>query len=317
MTLPVIPKADIQAAVTEEEILEATRQALIAQAEGLVHSPPPGQLLLEAANGDCHIKYGAMSGADSFAIKVATGFYDNPTKGLPVTNGLILVMDARTGQPVCLLDDEGWLTNMRTAAAGALAAGAAAPDKISALGIIGAGEQAELQALWTAGLLNISDIHIWARRQEQAEGLAARLKGRELKARAAAATVDLLADCNLVMTCTPAKAPLFPADEVRPGSHIVALGADSPGKQELDPALFARAALILTDSRAQALDHGDFGHAAACRPGRGRMPPLIWGMSSMGNARAGRRTDQITIADLTGIAAQDIAMADLVRRKLG
>ncbi|RED52197.1 ornithine cyclodeaminase [Aestuariispira insulae] len=315
MALAVIPKDRITAVLREKDILEATRQALIAQAEGHVKAPPPGQLMFEAANGDCHIKYGAIQGADTFAIKVATGFYDNPGQGLPVTCGLILVMDARTGRPLLLLDDEGWLTNMRTAAAGALAAHAAAPAQISALGIIGAGEQAYLQARWTARLMGIENIHVWARRPEQAGALSQQLSQEGFQAKASPNTADLLQSCNLVITCTPAKAPLFPASEVRPGSHIVAMGADSPGKQELDPTLFARADTVLCDSLDQCLDHGDFGHAVRA----GHVPETK--ATELGHIlsrqTAGRTApDQITIADLTGLAAQDIAMADLVRARL-
>lgn len=291
-------------------VIDAVRGALIAQARGQVQSPLPGQLLFDAPHGDCHIKFGHLKGAETFAIKVATGFYDNPGLGLPVNHGLILVLSARTGAPVLLLKDDGWLTAWRTAAATALAAQALAAPGATRVGIVGTGLQARLAAEWLPLTLGPVKITFCGRDPGRTATLAA-----ELGARATTSVADLVAGSDIVVTATPARAPLFDADLARPGQHFVGLGADSPGKQELPPALFARAARIATDDLAQALDHGDYG--AAVRAGAIGGGGVALGDILDGSAPGRAAPGDITIADLTGIAAEDIAIAALFAARLG
>jgi len=132
---------------------------------------------------------------------------------------------------------------------------------VSALGILGSGHQAQLQARWTCELLGIERVVIWGRSPERAQHLANALQQAGLKAQAADSVEAVFAQCNLVITCTPSTQAIVPADVVRKGTHIVALGADSPGKQELDPLLLQRARVLMTDDRAQCLDHGEMSHA--------------------------------------------------------
>jgi len=312
---PIHTLAALKAALERKDILAAVGRAFILHAEGKVVSPAPGQLLFDRPPGDCHIKYGYMKGGRSFVIKIATGFYENPKKGLPVNNGLVLVFDAETGKTTALLQDEGWLTSWRTAAAGALAAKAGAPATVKRIGIVGAGHQAALQARWVSAELGCDGITIWGRSRSAAERLAAGLRAEGLDASTAETVEALLDACNVVITCTPSNAPLFPAAAVQPGTHIVALGADSPGKQELDPALFARAAVIVTDDRHQCRDHGDFGHATragivdACSD-------VSLGKVLAGEAPGRFSDDDITIVDLTGLPALDVAIATLAVEKL-
>jgi ornithine cyclodeaminase len=290
------------------KVLLAVRQALIRQAEGKVQSPLPGHLIFREPYGDCHIKYGHIAGQATFAVKIATGFYDNPERGLPVNQGLVLVFDAETGVPLTLMLDEGWLTAWRTAAACALAAAALRPARITAVGIIGTGFQAGLAIEWLPETLGDQPFVIWGRDGAKAEDLANEHVRSGRRVRAAGSIEELLAACNVVVTATPSSNALFDAALVRPGTHIVALGADTPGKQELPAELFGRAARILTDDHDQCLDHGDFGNAVRAgfvRPDEDSM---------LGEALAHappRDADDITIVDLTGIAAEDAAVAEL------
>jgi ornithine cyclodeaminase len=293
-----------------KRVLGAVREALIWQAEGRVQSPLPGQLLFDAPYGDCHIKFGHVRGQPTFAIKVATGFYDNPRRGLPVNHGLILVLDAETGAPWVLLNDEGWLTAWRTAAATALAAAALAPPTLHTVGIVGTGLQARLALEWLPETLGGQEFMVWGRSAEQAAWLAAEARRRGQTARAATEIDELLAACQLVVTATPSRAPLFADAQVRPGTHFVGLGADSPGKQELPPALFARAAHILTDDHAQCLDHGDFGNAVRAGYVQADADHML-GALLAGHLTLARGQDDLTIVDLTGLAAEDIAIAGL------
>jgi len=313
---PIIELEALRRNLEREEILAVVRRGIIDHARGLMVSPPPGQLIFRAPPGDCHIKYGMVRGGPIFVIKVAVGFFDNPALGLPVNNGLVLAFSARTGETVAIFRDEGWLTSWRTAAAGALAAKAGAPRGVERLGIVGTGHQAELQALWGASALNVGAVAIWGRDADKAEQLADRLRRSGLEVDVMTALPNLFDCCRVAITCTPSAAPIISDAMVRPGTHIVALGADSPGKVELDPQLVARADGIVTDDRAQCLDHGDFGFAV--RAGLlAEDADLSFGEVLAGAVQLRRRETDVTIIDLTGLPAQDVAIASLACEKLG
>ncbi|MEZ5923233.1 MAG: hypothetical protein R3D57_02500 [Hyphomicrobiaceae bacterium] len=299
-----------------KKVIEAVREALILQAEGKVQSPMPGQLVFENPYGDCHIKYGHAAGSKTFTIKIANGFYDNPKRGLPANHGLILVSSAETGVPKVLFDDQGWMTAWRTTAATVIAAQALAPKKIETVGIVGAGLQAGLTIEWLPEMLGAQRVIVWARDSAKGEALAAehRAAGRDVST---IASIDaLLEQANLIVTHTPSKAALFAADHVRPGTHIVAIGADTPGKQEVPEALFKRIRHIVCDDVAQCVDHGDFGFAVRS----GLLPAeraVMLGDVLSGKVELERAETDITLADLTGIAAEDIAISGLFSRLLG
>ncbi len=271
--------------------------------------PPVGELLF--ARGEAHIKYGAIRGDETFAVKVATGFYDNPRRGLPSSNGVMLLFDATTGAPRAVLLDEGRLTDIRTAVAGAIAAKYLAPKTIDAIGVIGTGIQARLQAEYLRPVTGCSRIFVFGRdatavdayRRDMAE------KGFDVTACATPAAVAARAD--LIVTTTPSHTPLLMAGDVRPGTHITAVGADTPEKNELDPALFARAGRVVADSLAQCAVRGELHHAlAAGTVARSRVVEL--GAIAAGAAQGRQSDDEITIADLTGVAVQDIKIAQAV-----
>ncbi|KLN61792.1 ornithine cyclodeaminase [Kiloniella spongiae] len=317
-TLPIITLDEIQTCLSEDDILSAVKAALISHGRGDVNSPPPGILQLNNPTvGECHIKYGHQKGADTFVVKIASGFRDNGKLGLSPNSGMMLVLSAQTGAPVCVLDDKGWLTDVRTAAAGALAAQAGAPDKVKVLGVIGTGEQARLQAHWTCRLLGVKSIVVYGRNPEQVAKYVNDMTAQGYEVSIAPEVKDLLKQCNLIITTTPSPKALVLKDEVQPGTHIVAMGTDNPGKQELDAALFEQAAVIMVDDLAQCVHHGDLGHAV--RSGLISQDRAV----SLGQVLAGEQKgrlspNDITIADLTGIAAEDIAVASLVwERKKG
>ncbi|HUS53856.1 MAG TPA: hypothetical protein VMY41_07600 [Thermohalobaculum sp.] len=314
--LPVISFEDIQASLTEADILDAVKGALIAHARGEVNSPPPGMLQLRNPPGECHIKFGHIEHSDIYVIKIAGGFFENPKMGISASSGLVVVLSAQTGAPLCVLDDKGWITNIRTAAAGALAAQAGAPSQISGLGIIGTGEQAELQAKWTCGLLGLKSISVYGRTEANVKTYVERMTQAGYSVTPVPNVPALMKSCNLVITTTPSHRALIMGGDVQPGTHIVAMGADNPGKQELDSALFGRAAVIMVDDHDQCVHHGDFGFAVR----ESFVPPnadIALGAVLAGDA-SGRNSDQdITIADLTGIAAQDIAVGGLIWNRRG
>jgi ornithine cyclodeaminase len=210
--------------------------------------------------------------------------------------------------PTALLLDHGWLTDVRTAAAGAVVARAMTPSAVERIGIIGAGVQGRLQLELLAHVTPCREVMVYSRTPARAERYARDMAGVGFQVTVAPSADVLAAACNLIVTATTARAPLFRAASVRPGTHVSAFGADAPGKQELDVALFQRAGVVVADSRAQAADHGDLAHALAA--GTVDLHAVRELGEVLADSSLGRTgNDQITLCDLTGIAVQDIVIA--------
>lgn len=294
---------------------DAIRHAYIAQAQGRVQAPPVTYLGFDAARGDCHVKTGHIADTEGFVIKVATGFYDNPAKGLPSSNGMNLVFSAETGQTLALLKDDGWLTDLRTGLGGAIATRALARAGAQNVLVVGAGLQCvhqirALSVMWAGAGLNYA---IWARDRAKAETQAQVLRGEGLKVSVANDLERAARAADVIVTTTPAKAALIQSDWVAEGTHITAIGADSPGKQELATALVVRADLRICDMAQQSLDHGEYQTAYA--GGQITRADVVELGLVLAGDHVGRQSEsQITIADLTGLAAQDAAISLTVLR---
>ena len=311
---------EIQSVVSAVDAIAAVREGFVARANGEVELPEPMQFLFKnkegGLTGDCHVKAAKAEAWPYFAVKVASGFYANPERGLPVNSGLVLVFSSSTGRPVMLLQDDGWLTELRTAAAGALAAALWNPAPDATLGILGTGAQGKLQAQTTASHLGISSILVHGRSPSSVEAFVAALNGSGLAIRAADSVQELCAGADVVITTTPAMSPVIVPNDLTRKPHIVAVGTDSPGKCEIDPSVLAMADLIVTDDHAQCLHHGDFGNAV--RAGAVEADCDV----SLCDLLAGRRSDinpaavDFGVVDLTGLGVQDLAMANLVVERL-
>jgi ornithine cyclodeaminase/alanine dehydrogenase-like protein (mu-crystallin family) len=299
---------EIELAATPNRVFEAVRAALIAHAEARTQVPPPTHLLFPQCDGDAHVKAGYIVGAPTFTVKVATGFYSNHKLGLPSNHGLYVVASSQTGEVLAILDDYGWLTAWRTAAAAALATDVLSRPGPLTLAIIGTGLQARLAAEWHRLLRPLRRVIIAGRRPEAVASFA-RVPGVET----APTIADALAVADAVVTATASTKPLFAAAAVRPGTHITAVGADLPGKQELPVDLLTTAVLIADDLE-QTLDHGDLAQGMRA----GFIDPTV--VRLLGQVlRDGfeRPSDAITVADLTGVGAVDAAVAETVALKLG
>ncbi|MFA5685702.1 MAG: hypothetical protein WC995_14260 [Lysobacteraceae bacterium] len=308
-----LSRAEIEHLVTVDEgAVAAVRDAYVAITDGRGNVPPVGHIAFPATNGDCHIKYGHIAGDPIFAVKIAAGFYDNPAKGLPSSTGIILAISAETGEVRAILNDEGYLTDLRTGIGGAVATLALARADAGNVLIVGTGIQARYQSRALAALAGRPlSFRIWGRSPEKTAAIVAELARDGLDAAPAA---DLEAACraaDIIVTTTPSTEPLVRSDWVRPGTHITAMGADGPGKQELETALVARADIRASDMKTQSLGHGEFSHA--CLAGLiGRDDCIELGAVLAGTTAGRRAAEDITIADLTGVATQDIAMARTV-----
>ena len=298
---------DIEEAVDSAALVDAIATGLAAYSAGETTVPPVGLLHFENPPGDVHIKYGFMHGGDRYVVKIASGFYENPDRGLPTSDGIMLVYDRHTGGLEAILADSGYLTELRTGAAGAVAAKLLAPPHVKRVGIIGAGVQGRFQLRMLSHGIGYDEVLVWSRSQERLKAYQCDMDAEGFVVETTT-EVDRIADeCDLIITATPATHPVLMS--VRPGTHVTALGSDNVGKQELDPGILLGAAVVAADSRSQALHHGECAYAVAAGLDAGLIVEL--GEIEAGTARGRTQADDITVADLTGVAIEDIVVAEM------
>ncbi|MFX0151806.1 MAG: ornithine cyclodeaminase family protein [Candidatus Hodarchaeota archaeon] len=291
--------------------LKLIEEGFIAYSQGKVVVPPVGEMIFEDPPGDCHIKYGFIKGGDYYVVKIAQGFYDNPKIGLPSIHGLNILFSQKTGEIICILLDEGHLTNVRTAAAGAVVAKYLAPKDVHQIGILGYGIQGKMQVEFLKSVVTCRKALVWGRTQEGLDKYQNEMENCGFKIQTTMDIQDITKSCNLIVTCTPAKAPLLTADQIQEGTHITAMGSDTPEKQELDPVILQKADRVIVDSVSQAQSRGECFHAL--KEGKIVKEELVELGRMISNKKFQRASDQeITVADLTGVAVQDIQISKAV-----
>jgi ectoine utilization protein EutC len=315
--ISILTEAELRACVgLDHAAVDVVEGAFAALARGGVIMPPILSLAIAERHGEVDVKTAYVPGLDAFAIKISPGFFDNPKRGLPSLNGLMVLLSAETGIVEALLLDNGYLTDIRTAAAGAVAARHLAPASVRTVGVIGAGVQAELQIRALRLVREFSELVVWARDGAKANAFAARMAGLlAIPARAVATAEEVVRVSQVVVTTTPATTPLVQAAWLHPGLHITAMGADAPQKNELDAAIFAGAVRFVCDRRGQSLAVGEMRSAVA----RGILKP-DHPVDELGEICAGlkvgrRAEEEVTVCDLTGTGVQDTAIANYALRQ--
>jgi ornithine cyclodeaminase len=317
MQLRVVTEQAVRDLVSPADAVTAVREALVQLARGTAVMPEQSALDLAEARGDMHVKGAYLHGAPYFSYKAAAGFYDNPKRGLPVNSGLVLVFDATTGFPAAILLDNGYLTDVRTGAAGAVAADLLARPAVRKVAVLGAGVQARRQLELLLQVRSPARASVWARRPEPAAEYSREMTAAlGLPVTPASSAREAVDGADIVITATPARQALVSADWLGPGQHVTAVGADLPGKQELDPAVFARADKVVVDSVTQAVHSGDIHHAIAAGQFSRSAIHAELGEIAAGMRPGREREDELTIADLTGLGVEDAAMANLVAQRL-
>jgi len=312
-----IEEATLRAVITPEQAVRAIRDAFRADGEGRTHVPAVINLDVPAARGEFHVKTALIEGVPHVAVKVASGFYDNPAKGLPSGSGLMAVFDAATGLPVALLLDNGFLTDIRTGAAGAVAADVLAPQSIGTVGVLGSGLQARYQVHCLRIVRSFQRIVAWSPHRSHLESYCDEMRAAGYDAVAADDPQVVCREADLLITATPSRSPLVSADWIRAGQHITSLGSDSPGKQELSPACLDRADLIVVDRFSQCAAFGELKHALDAglltrKDVHAELGQVVAGL------KPGRTSPtEITIADLTGVGFQDTAIASKALELIG
>jgi ornithine cyclodeaminase/alanine dehydrogenase-like protein (mu-crystallin family) len=304
----------IRAVVTRADALSVVTEVLRKLALGEVDAPPGLGLL--TADGEIHVKGAGITGSKYATFKVATTFPGNPALGLPLNDGFSVALDARTGAISAILADNGRLTELRTGAAGALAAKLLAREDASVAAVLGAGSQARFQIRALAEVRDLERLHVWARRPEQAQEYAAEMSGMlGIDVRVAGTVREAVEAADILVTTTASREPLVRAEWLRPGTHVTAMGSDFPYKRELDVDVLARADVIVADSVADCAEVGEIHHGIGT--GAIRREAVVELSAVLAGTAEGRTgPKQITIADQCGLGAYDAAMAEFVLTRL-
>ncbi|MDU9024180.1 cyclodeaminase [Pseudomonas corrugata] len=308
-----LSEADLRSCVALDlPSIDAVEQAFVLLATAAVAMPPILRLDIPEHNGEVDVKTAYLPGLERFAIKVSPGFFDNPKLGLPSLNGMMMLLSARTGLLDALLLDNGYLTAVRTAAAGAVAARCLSRQQSRCVALIGAGEQAALQLQALRLVRPVDEVRVWARDGQKAKAFSVEL------ARSTGLSVTMCPDIDSAMegvdiavTCTPSREPLIEARHLHPGLHITAMGSDAEHKNEISPQALAAVDRYVADRLSQTRVLGELHHALAAGAVRDESA-----LAELGQVLAGQRpgrTDeaQVTLCDLTGTGAQDTAIANL------
>lgn len=310
-TVRILTETELRACVRLDlAAVDIVSDAFAALATGRVVMPPILRLDVPEHNGEVDVKTAYVPGLDGFAMKISPGFFDNPKLGLPSTSGLMVIHSATTGMVQAVLLDNGYLTDVRTAAAGAVAARHLAPDGPVRAGVLGAGTQARLQLTALALVRTLGPVLVWSRSPAKADAFAHEMAGRLGVPVAVAATPEaVVRGSDVVVTTTPSREPLVRPDWLHPGLHITAMGSDAEHKNELAPGVLAAVDRFVCDRRTQSARLGELHHALAAGAVGEDFPVAELGEVIAGTAPGRRTADETTVCDLTGTGVQDTAIA--------
>lgn len=304
----------VEALISVTDARDAVTRALTAVARSAAVRPDESSMVLP--HGEVHVKGGHLLGSAFAAVKVACGFPGNADKGLPVNDGFTLVLDAATGELHGAVLDNGWLTEMRTGAAGAVAADYLSRPDSHAVALIGAGTQAGFQLRALLEVREITSATVWNRTAERAHRLADQVTRRL----GVACTVvesprAAVREADIVVTTTASRQPLLHYAWLRAGTHVTAVGADFADKQELHPDVLGGADLVVADDVDTCARVGELHHALDAATIDVRTVVTLADLVA-GTAPGRTSPGQITVADHCGLGVYDAAMADLVLARL-
>jgi ornithine cyclodeaminase len=312
----ILREPEIRSLLDPHACIQAMERAFTAYSTGQAQLPSVIQLDVPENHGEIHIKAGHVRAWPHYAVKIASGFLDNPKIGLPANDGMVVVFDAQTGAPAAFLLDNGFITDLRTAAAGAIAAKFLARKRVNVVAVIGTGGQARYQVEMLGLVRNLAEVRIWGRDPDKARSCAHDLGRRHGIAAChfavAESVQETVAAADIIITVTASRESLLRADWLKRGVTVIAVGSDGPDKQELDVDVLARADKIVADSLPQCLRLGEIHHAFE----RGAISKEKV-HAELGEVTAGLKPgrtsdDEIIICDLTGVGVQDVAAAALL-----
>ena len=307
MKILLLSRKDVEEIISMREIIEAVEEAFRAKGLGKVQMPPKSYIYFNRYQGDFRVMPAYLEDIDAAGVKIVNVHPKNPQEhGLPTVMATIFLLDPKTGAPLAIMDGT-WITNMRTGAGGAVAAKYLARKDSRVVAMVGAGVQAKTQLIALNEVLDIDEVRVSDVVKGKAKKYAEEMgKQLEIKIEPMANVKRATKGADIVVTVTTARGPIVKDEWISEGMHINAIGADAPGKQELDPEILKRAKIVVDDLK-QALHSGEVN------------VPLSEGIIARGDIYAelgevitgkkpGRASrDEITIFDSTGLAIQDIA----------
>jgi ornithine cyclodeaminase len=308
MTPRVVTAAEIASRLTFDRLIPAIARGFVDFHHGHAKVAAITNIDLPDVNGEMHIKPGYMAEGSHVCVKIATCYYDNPRKGLPTRDGMIALASRTNGRIEALLCDAGLITDMRTAAASAVAVDALASPGPVTLGLIGAGTQAFWHARAIPHVRPVSKIVMWGRHPDRVAAALERIRS-ETKLPVESGSLEAVASCDVVVTATPARSPILKDERLRPGALVVTMGADAVGKRELGAGILAQAASVVADSIEQCRRVGELQWLST-----GHSGPRVAELGAiLAGAESGRRSaGDIIVFDSTGLAFQDVVGASLV-----
>lgn len=308
----ILSQNDVKSCLPMSEAIRAVREAYIAFAKGRVKMPPVMHLDVSQYNGEVDIKSGYIEDLGLIGTKIASGFYGNFKLGLPPGIAIIILMDLKTGIPVAIMDGT-YVTAYRTGAAGAVAAKVLARKDSKIIGVVGAGTQARMQILALREIFSLKKIKVWdintTGRDRYVEEMSEQLK---IQIEPVEDIKDAVIEADIIVTVTPSRKALVMKEWIQEGVHINAIGADGPGKQELDPFIVKRADKVVVDSLNQCRIIGEIQHALADGLITEDDVYAEIGQILIGEKKGRETNEEITLFDATGLAVQDIAAANIV-----
>ncbi len=317
MKVTILTEHEIRSCVAmDEDAITVVAEGFSRMTEGKATVPPIMRVDVPEHNGEVDIKTAYVHGLDSFAIKIAAGFIDNRDYGLPTGSGMMVVVSAKTGFPQAILLDNGYLTDVRTGIAGAIAARHLAKERIETAGVIGAGIQARYQIRALKLVRDFKRLMVYSIISEEVDIYIDEMK-RELGIEVVKAIdyEQVVRQSEVVITTTPAREPFLKAEWVHPGLHITCMGSDSEHKQEVQVDVFNRADRVVCDRKSQCFRLGELHHALEAGVISEQDEIIELGELTSGRKPGRQNDDEVTICDLTGVGVQDTAIALLAYRR--
>ena len=310
---PMLSRQEVAANLSFDRLIPAIEDGFRAFHAGRAPVSPVTSLHMEDVNGETHIRAGYLTDGSVLCVKVANFYFDNPRAGLPTMDCAVIVSDRRTGRVRVIICDGGLLSDMRTAAASAVATRVLARSDANSVGLVGAGNQAYWHGIALGHVRKIGQMKVWSRSSERAAATAKRLAVATGKP-VVSASLDEVASCDIVVTATPARSPILDQQRLARGACVIAMGADTPGKRELGSNITRQANWFVADSLKQARRAGELQWLTDL--------PQSTQVTELGAVIAGEQAprqneDALIIFDSTGIAFQDVVAASLLLGEKG
>ncbi|MFW9959041.1 MAG: ornithine cyclodeaminase family protein [Candidatus Odinarchaeota archaeon] len=307
-----LSRSEVHECLSMKDAISAVRVAYSAYAKGRVQMPAVQHLDVHRFNGEVDIKSGFIEDFRLIGTKIASGFYDNVKKGLPPGIAIIVLLELETSMPLAIMDGSH-ITAYRTGAAGAVAASVLARKNSTRVGILGAGTQGRMQLIALKELFDIQHAKVWDIEPDMARRYVEEMSTTlSIDIQAVDSPEKIVTDADILVTATPSRKALIQASAVHDGLHINAIGADGPGKQELDPYIMTHASKIVVDSLSQCVQIGEIQHAISLGLIHKEDIHAEIGEILNGDKIGRENDDELTVFDATGLSAQDIAAAKMV-----